>query len=105
MLGPSGELLATGQVIREGDHFEGSIDLTPMPAPMLRTFQEFEELVNGQIFSLLDDIEKSINDLAIKVVFDDGCHAPVEDLQIYPRNGLTSFKVTTLAETCPTAST
>jgi hypothetical protein len=101
LLGSSGELLATGQVVLDGDHFEGSIDLSPMPASMLRAFQEFEELVNGQVFSLLDDIEQRINDLAIQVAFDEGRRGFVEDLQIYPSNGLTSFRVTSLAETCP----
>ncbi len=97
LLGPSGDLLATGQVVLEGNHFEGSIDLSAMPASMLQTFQEFEELVNSQIFSLLDEIEQRINDLAIKVVFDDGREALVKDLQIYPSTGSTSFKVVPLA--------
>lgn len=93
LLGPSGELLATGQAAPEGDHFAGSIDLTPMPASMLQIFQEFEELVNGQVFSLLDDVEQRINDLGIKVVFDDGREAFIEDLQIYPDTRLISFDI------------
>lgn len=97
LLGPSGELWATGVVVLEGDHFEGSIDLSLMPASMLRTFEEFEELVNGQVFSLLDGIEQRINDLAIKAAFDGGREAFVEDLQIYPSTGLTSFKAAPLA--------
>jgi hypothetical protein len=101
LLGPSGDLLATGQVVAEGDHFVGSIDLSPMPASMLRTFQEFDELVNGQVFSLLDDVEQRINDLAIKVVFDDGHESFLEDLQIYPSIGSTSFKTVSRVETCP----
>lgn len=101
LLGPAGGLLATGQVILEGDHFTGSIDLSLMPASMLRTFQEFEELVNGQVFSLLDDMEQRISDFAIKVVFDDGREAFVEDLQIYPSTRSTSFKVASKTDICP----
>lgn len=93
LLSPSDDLLATGQVALEGDHFAGSLDLTPMPAPLLGTFQEFEAIVNGQIFSLLDDMEQRIHELAIKVAFDDGSEAFVADLQIYPSTGLASFVV------------
>lgn len=100
LLGPSGDVLATGEVIPEGDHFAGSIDLSPMPVSMLQTFQEFEELVNGQVFSLLDEMDQRINDLALKVVFEDGVEAFVEDLQIYPCTGLASFKVMSMTESC-----
>ena len=97
LLGPSGQLLATGQVDWEQDRFSGHLDLGAMPAPLLQTFQEFDEIVNDRIFSLLDDIEQRIHDLGIKVVFDDGSEAFAEDLQIYPSTGLASFKVKTLA--------
>lgn len=102
LLGSSAGLLATGEVVLEGDHFSGAIDLSSMPESMLRIFEEFEELVNGQIFSLLDDMEQRITDLSIRVAFDDGSEAFVEDLQIYPSTGLISFKVASMMETCPT---
>lgn len=97
LLGPKGDLLATAQVNWKETFFSGTINLSMMPLPLLRTFEEFEELVNGQNFSLLDDIEQRIGDLGIKVDFDDGRVAEVEDLQIYPSTCLISFKVETLA--------
>ena len=99
LLGSSRNVLATGQVVWEDDRYTGQLDLRSMPLPLRRNFEEFEELVNGQIFSLLDDIEQRIDDLAIKVVFDDGREALVEDLQIYPSTGLASFKVIPLLDT------
>jgi hypothetical protein len=96
LLGPAGELLATGQVDWEQDRFTGQFDLQSMPAAPLQLFQEFEELVNDQILSLLDDIEQRIRDLGVKVGFDDGRVVVVENLQIYPSTGLASFKAVSL---------
>jgi hypothetical protein len=93
LLGPAGDVLATGQMDREGDKLTGGIDLTLMPPSMVRTFQEYETIVKGQIFSLLDEIEQRISDLTIRVAFDDGHEACIEELQIYPSTRSASFTI------------
>ena len=85
-------VIATARVTREGNLFGGQIDLSVMPTPLLRTFEEYEEIVNGQMFSLLDEIEAKIDALALAVVFEDGQRASVADVQIYPGEKRVSFK-------------
>ncbi|MGH9847294.1 MAG: hypothetical protein ACREEM_52020, partial [Blastocatellia bacterium] len=81
------DVVATAQVAERGDGFAGLIDLSQMPAELRRKFEEYEEIVNGQIFSLLDEIEEQIGAIPLKVVFEEGAEASVADLQIYPGIG------------------
>ena len=62
------------------------------PPEFKRLFEEYEEIVEGQMFSLLDDIEEKIGVIPFKVSFADGTEASVEDLQVYPSTGAVSFK-------------
>jgi hypothetical protein len=64
-----------------------------MPPEMRRTFEEYEEIVNDQVFGLLDEIEDRINALSLRVVFNEGCESLIEDLQIYPSVNKVSFRV------------
>jgi hypothetical protein len=86
-------IVATAQVVGRGKQFTGLIDLTPMPNNLRQKFEEYEEIINDQMFSFLDEIEDQINAMLFKVVFDDGREAAVEDLQIYPSTGRISFKL------------
>ncbi len=92
-----GSVLATGQVADEGNFFGGSLDLGTMPEDMRELFQEFEEIVNGQMLSFLDEIRDKIAAHAVKAVFDDGHEIPVKDLQIFPSTGEVSFKLLAVA--------
>jgi len=84
--------VATARVSeREGRCF-GEIDLGPMPDALLQRFEEYERLVNGQMFALLDDIEDQIDSFSLKVVLESGHEVAIEDVQIYPRSGRVSFK-------------
>jgi hypothetical protein len=101
-----GELVATAQVTERGKTFAGAIDLTATPADVRRKFDEYEALVNGQVFSLLDEIEDQIRALRLKAVFEGGCELPLEDLQVFPRSRRVSFQVITepmrdAAPACP----
>ncbi len=89
--GPHG-VLATALVTEEGGRYGGTIDLRETPARVRALFDEFEEVVNGQMFSLLDEVQEKIAALASKAVFADGQEASVEDLQVYPRTGEVTFK-------------
>ncbi|MDR3633931.1 MAG: hypothetical protein P4L84_09010 [Isosphaeraceae bacterium] len=86
-------LLAVGHVEQSGPHFAGTIEPAAMPLALRRKFEEFEELVNGQVFSLTDQIEEEIAALPLSVVFEDGVEGSVEDLQIFPKAGTISFKL------------
>jgi hypothetical protein len=80
--------------IAEGDEgYCGTIDLGPMPNAMRAVFTEFEQIVNNQMFSLLDEIEAKIDSIPIKAVFENAFEVPIRDLQIYPSTSAVSFKV------------
>jgi len=91
----SGNLLATGQVNDEGSHYGGTIQVRDLPVATRNLFEEFEEIVNGQMLSFLDDIQARVAALRVKVVFDDGHESALDDLQIYPSTGDVSFKLAT----------
>jgi hypothetical protein len=86
-------VVATAQVSEQNGYFAGRIDLSPMPAILQRQFEEYEEIVNNQMFSLLDALEQKIGTILLKVVFADGHEAELADVQIYPSTKKVSFKV------------
>jgi hypothetical protein len=89
----SGNVLAIAQVAQEGDGYGGTIDLRCTPGHLRALFDEFEEIVNGQMFSFLDELQEKIASLPIKAVFDNGREAAVKDLQVFPSTGDVSFKL------------
>ncbi len=90
-------LIATADVSDECGLYMGMIDLTAAPATVRAVFDEFEEYVNEQFFSLLDEIQDKVAALGIRARFANGREEIVVDLQVFPRAGETSFR---LAE-CP----
>jgi hypothetical protein len=86
------KVVAVAQVEDKGSYFSGAVDLDPMPADLRQRFEEYESIVNDQVFSLLDAIEGQISALSFKAVFDDGREILVEDLQIFPKGGTVSFR-------------
>jgi hypothetical protein len=93
LIDQSRTVLATAHVMDEGTHFRGTIDLAKMPESLRMLFVELEEIVNGQEFNFLDEIQDKIAATSLKVVFGDGTEALVKDLQIYPTTGEVSFKL------------
>lgn len=87
------KVLATAEVAEEEGYFVGLIDLRSMPATLRKHFEQYEEVVNNQLFSHLDDIEEKIGTLNLRVVFEDGREAEPADVQIYPSTKRVSFKV------------
>lgn len=92
----TGRVLARASVQDEGKFYGGCIDLEMTPANVRTLFNEFEEIVNGQMFSFLDEIQGRMEMLHIKVQFDDGRVAPVTDLQVFPSTGEVSFRLANL---------
>src|SRR5258708_36158228 len=93
LIDPRRNVLAAAQVADEGEHYGGTIDLARTPPDVCALFEAFEEVVNGQMFSLLDEVQARIGSLAIKAVFDDGSEVGVKDLQVFPSTGDVSFKL------------
>ena len=89
----SGGVVAMARVAETDGGFAGSIDLSAMPGDLRRRFEAYEEIVNGQMFSLLDEIEEQIGEFRLVAIFEEGEGFLVEDLQIYPSEGRVSFKV------------
>ena len=87
------DVVAVAEVTDEHGLYSGSINLGAMPPALRAKFEEFEEIVNGQIFSLLDQIEDEINQLGLKVVFNGSPAEAMTDLQIYPRGEVMSFRL------------
>ena len=78
-------VVATADVEFQEGYYSGSADVDRMPEPIRRLFDEYEEIVNDQIFSLLDQIEDQIGAIPFLVVFDDGRESRVTDLQGLPQ--------------------
>lgn len=92
LIDDSSTCVATLDVAPNGDHFEGAVSLESTPPDLRRLFDEFEEIVEGQVLSLLDAIEEKIGALPLRVVFDNGAVANVCDLQVFPKTNSVSFK-------------
>jgi hypothetical protein len=87
------DVVATADVEFLKDHYSGQVNIDRMSPPLRLLFEEYEEIVNDQVFSLLDQIEGQISAIPFVAVFDDGCEASVKDLQIFPRGGSVAFRV------------
>lgn len=93
LVDPSGHLLGIVQAEAVGDHYGGTLEVHSLPAGVRALFDEFEEIVNGQMFSFLDDIQGRIAALKIRAVFEDGRVVAVRDLQIFPTTADVSFQL------------
>jgi hypothetical protein len=93
LIDQSRNVVATAQVVDKGAYYGGTIDLRQTPASLRALFEEFEEVVNGQMFSFVDEIDDRISTFCIKAVFDSGQEAFVKDLQVFPGAGDVSFKL------------
>lgn len=91
LLDPSRKVVATAQIADEGAYHGGTIDLRETPAELRSLFEEFEEIVNGQMFGLLDDIQERIAARSLEAVFATGQEVQVKDLQVFPSTGEVSF--------------
>lgn len=93
LIDPSRTVLAEARVTDEGSYYGGTIDLHRTPPELGVLFDEFEEIVNGQMFAFLDAIQAKIEALRIKAVFDDGLEECIKDLQVFPSTGDVSFRL------------
>jgi hypothetical protein len=88
---PIQNLVATAEVEDKGDYYSGSVN--KMSEALRLEFEEYESLINDQIFSLLDQIEERISIDSFTVIFDGNTKFYIDNLQIFPKAGTISFKV------------
>jgi hypothetical protein len=91
-LDPARAVVATATVADAGGHFAGTVDLTATPAAVRAVFDEYEEVVLGQMFSFLDEVQAKVAALGLRAEVDGRFAAPVKDLQVYPTSGELSFQ-------------
>jgi len=99
----SSKRVADLDVHRDGERYRGTIRLEATPPSLRAIFNEFEELVEGQVFSLMDEIDGKIASELLKVVFTDGTEESLDDLQVYPSTGRVSFMTRCAAIVTPPA--
>ena len=93
LMGPSSTRIAALDVALTDDRYCGTICLDETPAYIKSLFDEFEEMVEAQVFSVADEIEEKIAAISLKVAFANGTEAYAEDLEVYPSTKRVSFKV------------
>lgn len=93
LIDPSAACVASLDVAPVGDHFEGTLSLAPSAADLERLFEEYEEIVEGQVFSLLDEVEQKVTAARLRFAFEGGCATEVYDLQVFPSTRAVSFKI------------
>ncbi len=87
----SATVVAVLRVTLLGDLYRGTIDLAATPPRVKSLFVRFEENVEGQMFTLADEVEAEIAALRLRVTLPNGSSASVENLQLYPTTGKVSF--------------
>src|SRR4051812_23234344 len=92
ILDSTGKVVATASVEDTGSHYSGTVDIRYMPVALRELFGEFEDLVNDQVLSRLDEIEQRIQHTAFIAEFSDGSRANARDIQIFPKGGTISFR-------------
>lgn len=87
-----GGLIGRVRVSEEDGLWSGDIDLSGAAPSVVSLFTEFEELVNDQVFSLLDDVQAQVARLGPRFWVAEEEAVLVEDLQIYPALRAVSFR-------------
>jgi hypothetical protein len=93
LLDPSSAKVATLDVTQIGDLYSGTICLDSTPPELIDLFQQFEEMVEGQVFNIADEIEERIEEFRLRVAFENGLGTEVAGLQVYPSTKAVSFKI------------
>lgn len=72
--------------------YSGTINLLGVPRDTVVLFEEYEMLVNGQVLTLIDDLDYRIEQMKIVFVSEGNVPIRVLDLQVYPSVGRVSFR-------------
>jgi hypothetical protein len=93
LIDPNRAVVAVATVADTGEHFSGTIDLSATPPAVRAVFDEYEEIVLGQMFSFLDEVEAKVAALGLRAEREGATAVPIKDLQVYPTSGEVSFKL------------
>lgn len=93
LIDATGRIVATAHVQDKGAYFGGTVDVSQTPNALLDLFREFEEIVNGQVLSLVDEMQDKFEAYGIRALFPDNVEVCITDLQVYPAGGTMSFIV------------
>jgi hypothetical protein len=85
--------VAVAEVELQAGNYSGTANVDRMPETLRLRFETYEDIVNSQTFSLLDQIEEEIGSIAFVAVFEDGSESYIKDLQIFPKTRTVSFNV------------
>ncbi len=89
-----GRLIGVVRVSNEHGLWSGEIDLAGVAPALVSLFTRYEELVNGQMLSLVEEIEVEISQIEARLfVSGERQGIPVSDLQIYPSQRDVSFRL------------
>ena len=80
-------VVATLTMENLGHRYGGTIDLQNTPDDLKQLFNEFEELVSGQMFNLVEEVEDAIDARCSRVQLADGTVVRIHNLQPNPSNG------------------
>ena len=89
-----GRSLGSVDVSWVGTLYVGDVDLSGVDSDLVSLFDEYEDVVMGQVLSLLDEQEDSMSKLGARFVSDDNLHVLyVCDLQMYPKQRRVAFRI------------
>lgn len=91
--------IALLNVTWSGDQYQGTIVLDNTPCETLALFKQFDEYVNTQCFSLVDDVEDAILAACPWVKFSNGQIAETTMLDVYPSTKNVVLKIRQPTET------
>lgn len=87
----AGRMVAQVNVDLKDGRFEGWVETLTSEKDIRELFQTYEDVVDGQVLSLLDAIEQRID--ALDAVFATSSETtPISDVQIFPRDMVVSFR-------------
>lgn len=87
-----GRIVATMVVADCGTHFGGDIDLKNTPAELRGLFDEFEEVIDQQAFSDMDELLDRIGGFQLRANCEDGRCLELRDFQVFPSVLKASFR-------------
>jgi hypothetical protein len=84
--------VAVAQVTHRDELFRGMIDLDQTPMGLLKLFEDYENIVQSQMFTLVDEMDGQIDSLGLHVITETGEELEIEDLQVFPTSRRFSFR-------------
>ena len=88
---PDGTAVAAVKLRWADGRYSGSVDVTEMPPIVHQLFDRYNQIVENQVLSLLDEVEMDIQSLGLYAVLDGQDRVEVTDIQLFPGARQISF--------------